>query len=233
MKLFGSSDEFLVEKLADFPSCVVLDVRFPGHFPERFGSAANTADSRASGSVVFISGHSDVRISVQAMKLGADEVLPEPFREQELLDAIRLALEDDRKRRDRELVERDDTYEEGPQIQAIEYTRSALSLAQNREPSAMRKEEISRTTRTPGDSVSKARSIILCAIEREVAHKCCRGWSKNAQCDRNHRTKFTAPVGRALLAATARQAPERGNFGRLRGTCRQIRSFRTEFARRE
>ncbi|UVO30690.1 hypothetical protein [Bradyrhizobium arachidis] len=105
VKLFGSTDEFLAEELADFPSCVVLDVRFPGPPPERFGSAANTCGLWGLGSDRFYQHHSDVRISVQAMKLGAVEFLPKPFREQELFDVRRLGLEDDRKRRERELVE--------------------------------------------------------------------------------------------------------------------------------
>jgi FixJ family two-component response regulator len=98
VKLFASTDEFLKEELASEPSCVVLDVRFPGTSPTGLELQRTLADSGVLIPIVFISGHADVRVSVEAMKRGAVEFLPKPFREQELLDAIRHAIERDRRR---------------------------------------------------------------------------------------------------------------------------------------
>ena len=101
-QLFASTDEFLAAELAEGPSCLVLDVRFPGASPTGLELQRVLAESGPSIPIVFISGHSDIRISVEAMKRGAVEFLPKPFREQELLDAIRLGLERDRGRLERE-----------------------------------------------------------------------------------------------------------------------------------
>ncbi|MCP3468219.1 MULTISPECIES: response regulator transcription factor [unclassified Bradyrhizobium] len=103
-KLFGSTDKFLAEQLSDGPSCLVLDVRFPGTSPTGLDLQQALANSGVLVPIVFISGYSDIRVSVEAMKRGAVEFLPKPFREQELLDAIRLGLERDRRRMERELV---------------------------------------------------------------------------------------------------------------------------------
>jgi FixJ family two-component response regulator len=107
VRLFGSTDEFLAQQLSDGPSCLVLDVRFPGTSPTGLELQRTLADSGVSVPIVFISGHSDIRISVEAMKRGAVEFLPKPFREQEFLDAVRLGLERDRRRLERELVVRE------------------------------------------------------------------------------------------------------------------------------
>src|SRR5262249_44828747 len=106
VKLFGSTDEFSAEQLSDGPSCLVLDVRFPGTSPTGLDLQRMLADSGVSVPIVFISGHSDVRVSVEAMKRGAVEFLPKPFREQEFLDAVRLGVERDRRRLERELIVR-------------------------------------------------------------------------------------------------------------------------------
>jgi len=98
VRLFASTDEFLKEKLANLPSCLVLDVRFPGTSPTGLELQCTLAESGVVVPIVFISGHADIRISVEAMKHGAVEFLPKPFREQELLDAIRHAIERDRRR---------------------------------------------------------------------------------------------------------------------------------------
>lgn len=97
-KLFASTDEFLTESLSDGPSCLVLDVRFPGTSPTGLELQRRLAKSGVPIPIVFISGHPDVRVSVEAMKLGAIEFLPKPFREQEILDAIRHGIERDRRR---------------------------------------------------------------------------------------------------------------------------------------
>lgn len=107
VRLFASTDEFLTESLSTGPSCLVLDVRFPGTSPTGLELQRKLAESGVPIPIVFISGHSDVRVSVEAMKWGAIEFLPKPFREQEILDAIRHGIERDRKRLEREDVLRD------------------------------------------------------------------------------------------------------------------------------
>lgn len=102
VKLFASTDEFLEQELSVGPSCLVLDVRFPGTSPTGLELQRRLAKSGVPIPIVFISGHPDVRISVEAMKLGAIEFLPKPFREQEILDAIRHGIERDRRRLERE-----------------------------------------------------------------------------------------------------------------------------------
>jgi FixJ family two-component response regulator len=107
VRLFATTDEFLTESLSTGPSCLVLDVRFPGTSPTGLELQRKLAESGVPIPIVFISGHSDVRVSVEAMKWGAIEFLPKPFREQEILDAIRHGIERDRKRLEREDVLRD------------------------------------------------------------------------------------------------------------------------------
>jgi FixJ family two-component response regulator len=81
----------------------VLDVRFPATAPTGLELQRTLVLSGILTPIIFISGHADVRISVEAMKHGAIEFLPKPFREQEILDAIRHGIE-----RDRARLERDD-----------------------------------------------------------------------------------------------------------------------------
>ena len=100
--LFGSAPEFLQSKLPDVPSCLVLDVRLPGQSGldlQRELPAANREMP-----IIFITGHGDIPMSVQAMKGGAIEFLTKPFRDQELLDAIQLGLSRDRTRRENQKV---------------------------------------------------------------------------------------------------------------------------------
>jgi FixJ family two-component response regulator len=110
VKLFASTDEFLEERLSAGPSCLVLDVRFPGTSPTGLELQRRLAETGVPIPIVFISGHSDVRVSVEAMKRGAVEFLPKPFREQEILDAIRHGLERDRRR-----IQRNDAVREARQ----------------------------------------------------------------------------------------------------------------------
>ena len=98
VRLFASTDEFREQRLASEPSCLVLDVRFPGTSPTGLELQRTLAESGVLIPIVFISGHADIRVSVEAMKRGAVEFLPKPFREQELLDAIRHGIERDRRR---------------------------------------------------------------------------------------------------------------------------------------
>ncbi|QDP26801.1 response regulator transcription factor [Bradyrhizobium cosmicum] len=102
VRLFASTDEFLSENLSEGPSCLVLDVRFPGTSPTGLELQHRLAETGVLIPIVFISGHLDIRVSVEAMKYGAVEFLPKPFREQEILDAIRHGIERDRRRIERE-----------------------------------------------------------------------------------------------------------------------------------
>lgn len=97
---FGSAAEFLTNQIPDMPSCLVLDVRLPGLSGLDFQTAL--ADAAIQVPIVFITGHGDIPMTVQAMKAGAVEFLAKPFRDQDLLDAVRLGLDRDRARRDSE-----------------------------------------------------------------------------------------------------------------------------------
>lgn len=94
---FGSPREFLAHHRADAPSCLVLDVRLPGASGLEFQRELTNA--REHIPIIFITGHGDIPMSVRAMKAGAVEFLPKPFRDQDLLDAIQSALAADRARR--------------------------------------------------------------------------------------------------------------------------------------
>jgi RNA polymerase sigma factor (sigma-70 family) len=97
---FDSADSFLCKKLPDVPSCLVLDVRLPGLSGLDLQRELAARNIRIP--IVFLTGHADIPMSVRAMKSGAVEFLIKPFRGQELLDAIRVALERDRTRREQE-----------------------------------------------------------------------------------------------------------------------------------
>ena len=102
VQLFASAQEFLRSKRSDLPSCLVLDVRFPGL--SGLDLQKRTGDAGIEIPIVFITGHGDIQISVRAMKAGAVEFLTKPFRDQDLLDAIQQALERDRLFRDQRAV---------------------------------------------------------------------------------------------------------------------------------
>jgi FixJ family two-component response regulator len=97
VRSFGSTEEFLLFKRPDAPGCIVLDVRLPGLSGLDFHR--EMAKSNIDLPVIFITGHGDVPMSVRAIKAGAIEFLPKPFRDQDLLDAIYLGIERDRSRR--------------------------------------------------------------------------------------------------------------------------------------
>ena len=97
---FGTTAEFLNAKLPDVASCLVLDVRLPGISGLDFQS--ELAKAKIYVPIIFITGHGDIPMSVKAMKAGAVEFLTKPFRDQELLDAIGIALNLDRTRRENE-----------------------------------------------------------------------------------------------------------------------------------
>ena len=97
---FESADTFLHKNPPDVPSCLVLDVRLPGLSGLDF--QRELAARKISIPIVFLTGHGDIPMSVRAMKAGAVEFLTKPFRDQDLLDAVRIALERDRARREQE-----------------------------------------------------------------------------------------------------------------------------------
>ena len=97
VELLGSAQEFLPGKRPDAPSCLVLDIRLPGISGLDFQH--ELAEANIHIPIIFITAHGDIPMTVRAMKAGAVEFLTKPFREQDLLDAIQLALERDRVRR--------------------------------------------------------------------------------------------------------------------------------------
>jgi FixJ family two-component response regulator len=98
VQLFASAAELLRARLAETQSCLVLDVRLPGVS----GLDFQTQLARESNSIpiIFMTGHGDIPMSVRAMKAGAVDFLAKPFRDQDMLDAVTTALEQDRKRRE-------------------------------------------------------------------------------------------------------------------------------------
>jgi len=99
-ELFGLAQEFLRYRRPDLPSCLVLDVRLPG--TSGLDLQRQLADAEIQIPIIFITAHGDIPMSVRAMKAGAVEFLPKPFRDQDLLEAIHIAMERDRTRRQRE-----------------------------------------------------------------------------------------------------------------------------------
>jgi FixJ family two-component response regulator len=97
---FGSATEFLNSTRLDVPSCLVLDVRLPGLGGLDF--QAELAKAGLAIPIIFITGHGDIPMTVKAMKAGAIEFLTKPIRDQDLLDAVRVALDRDRARREHE-----------------------------------------------------------------------------------------------------------------------------------
>ena len=101
VQVFPSAPAFLAAARPDGPACLVLDVRLPGL--SGLDLQRDLARSDAALPIVFLTGHGDIPMSVRAMKAGAVEFLTKPFREQDLLDAIRQAIERDRvERRERQ-----------------------------------------------------------------------------------------------------------------------------------
>jgi FixJ family two-component response regulator len=94
---FGSAAEFLQSKRTEIPSCLVLDVRLPGLSGLDFQTELTKANIQIP--IIFMTGHGDIPMTVKAMKGGAIEFLSKPFRDQDMLDAVRLGLERDRARR--------------------------------------------------------------------------------------------------------------------------------------
>ena len=99
-EVFASVSEFLAHKRSSATSCLILDVRLPGVSGLEFQSELAKADAQIP--IIFITGHGDIPMTVKAMKAGAVEFLTKPFRDQDLLDAIQVALERARVREEKE-----------------------------------------------------------------------------------------------------------------------------------
>jgi len=97
-RTYGSAREFLDAKREDIAGCLVLDVRLPGVSGLDFQSQLSALGIHLP--VILVTGHGDVPMSVRAMKAGAVDFLPKPFRDQDLLDAVSTAIERDRRRRE-------------------------------------------------------------------------------------------------------------------------------------
>jgi FixJ family two-component response regulator len=93
VETFGSALEFLGKKVPDAASCLVVDIRLPGLGGLDF--QAELAKANIDVPIIFITGHGDIAMTVKAMKAGAVEFLTKPFRDQDLLDAVKLGLEKD------------------------------------------------------------------------------------------------------------------------------------------
>ncbi len=97
VEVFGSASEFLQSKLPDVTSCLLLDVRLP-----RLSGLDFQVELMKAGihiPIIFMTGHGDIPMSVKAMKAGAVDFLSKPFRDEDMLDAVARAIENDRKRR--------------------------------------------------------------------------------------------------------------------------------------
>jgi FixJ family two-component response regulator len=129
-RLFGSISDFLASDLPDGPTCLVLDVRFPGQ--SGLDLQRELAAARRDLPIVFVTGHGDIPMSVRAMKSGAIEFLTKPYRDQDLLDAIQLGLSRDRAQREKEkalaaLSERFETLSPREREIVIQVARGRLS----------------------------------------------------------------------------------------------------------
>lgn len=94
VETFSSANDFLKRDPYDGPACMVLDIRMPGL--SGLDLQAELAKSERTSSIVFITGHGNIPMSVQAIKAGAVDFLEKPFEEQALLDAVHLAIQKDR-----------------------------------------------------------------------------------------------------------------------------------------
>jgi FixJ family two-component response regulator len=123
VQTFASAKEFLSKKLPSVPACVVLDVRLPGL--SGLDLQREMVERGIHIPVIFITGHGDIPMSVQAMKAGAVEFLTKPFRDQDLLDAVRSGIQLDRKAR-KERAELTELREDHQQLTQRE--REVMSL---------------------------------------------------------------------------------------------------------
>jgi FixJ family two-component response regulator len=102
VEVFGSASEMLQTKLPDVASCLVLDVRLPGLSGLDFQTELAKANIHIP--IIFMTGHGDIPMTVRAMKGGAVDFLAKPFRDQDMLDAVVMAIERDRNRREADKI---------------------------------------------------------------------------------------------------------------------------------
>ena len=100
VEVFGSASELLQSKLPDVASCLILDIRLPGLSGLDF--QIELAKVNILIPIIFMTGHGDIPMTVRAMKAGAVDFLTKPFRDQDMLDAVTMAIDRDRKRREDE-----------------------------------------------------------------------------------------------------------------------------------
>jgi FixJ family two-component response regulator len=98
VQVFASAAEMLQSKLPDVPSCLVLDIRLPGLGGLDF--QIELAKANIHIPIIFVTGHGDIPMTVRAMKGGAIDFLTKPFRDQDMLDSVAMAIERDRNRRE-------------------------------------------------------------------------------------------------------------------------------------
>jgi FixJ family two-component response regulator len=101
-EVFGSAREWLESELPEVASCLVLDIRLPG--PSGLDFQAELAKANIQIPIIFMTGHGDIPMTVKAMKAGAVDFLTKPFRDQDMLDAVAVAIERDRTRRKEEKI---------------------------------------------------------------------------------------------------------------------------------
>jgi FixJ family two-component response regulator len=102
VEVFSSSASFLQHELPEVASCIVLNIRLPGSSGLDFQTELRRVGVKTP--IIFLTGHGDIKMSVQAMKAGAIDFLTKPYRDQDILDAVRAALERDRKRRENDIA---------------------------------------------------------------------------------------------------------------------------------
>jgi FixJ family two-component response regulator len=90
VRLYGRAEDFLAADISEAPGCVIVDVRMPG--PSGLELQAALTDRNDRLPVILMSGHGDIRMSVQAMKAGAVDFIEKPFRDQEMLEAVAGAI---------------------------------------------------------------------------------------------------------------------------------------------
>jgi FixJ family two-component response regulator len=101
VELFGSARDFLNRKAPEMPACMILDIRLPGI--SGLDLQRHLVEARNRIPIIFVTGQGDIAMSVRAMKAGAVDFLTKPFHDQELLDAVVHAIEQDRVRRQRDV----------------------------------------------------------------------------------------------------------------------------------
>jgi len=101
-EVFGSARELLESELPEVASCLVLDIRLPG--PSGLDFQAELAKANIQIPIIFMTGHGDIPMTVKAMKAGGVDFLTKPFRDQDMLDAVAIAIERDRARRKDEKI---------------------------------------------------------------------------------------------------------------------------------